>query len=419
MNISFAVISDIHLKSKTTKDEKKFKKALEVINRLRPELDAMIIAGDITHGGKKAEYGKFKNIYNEYGNPNAEKIFVMGNHDYWNGLPIKMAKKRFEEFTGSIIHSHKIIKGFHFISVSTEGRWRDGHFTSKLLRWVKERLEIAKNDDPNKPIFFTVHQHIKNTVYGSAEWSNKSFYNVLKDYPQVVTFTGHSHHPLNDPRSIHQRDFTSIGTASVSYIEMEKGKVNGSVPPRADEFSQGLLVNVSEDNKVIIEAVDFVNEKIINTPWMLENIGDKSKFKYTDDRYKLGIKPYFKGKMVKLKDVTSDSVTIIFNQGKHKDFIHSYKIEVVNKITGKIHKEFLAFSDFYLNKSKTKLSVKLTGLMKNTKYNLKIKALESFGHESEDYLTATFETMNKSRIKTITDNIMLCIEYLFPSAQKR
>ena len=37
---------------------------------------------------------------------------------------------------------------------------------------------------------------------------------VLAKYPQVVTFSGHLHFPLNDPRSIWQASFTSFGCGS-------------------------------------------------------------------------------------------------------------------------------------------------------------------------------------------------------------
>ena len=95
---------------------------------------------------------------------------------------------------------------------------------------VKRRNGKSTKDDPEKPIFVFLHQHIKDTVYGSQEWGTQDSAKinaVLKEYPQVITFSGHSHYPLDDPRSIHQKDFTSVGTSSVSYMEVEGGKVQG------------------------------------------------------------------------------------------------------------------------------------------------------------------------------------------------
>ena len=54
-----------------------------------------------------------------------------------------------------------------------------------------------------KTDFVFLHQHIKDTVYGSQEWGTQDSAKinaVLKEYPQVITFSGHSHYPLDDPR---------------------------------------------------------------------------------------------------------------------------------------------------------------------------------------------------------------------------
>ncbi|MGK0537381.1 metallophosphoesterase family protein, partial [Bacillus sp. 'calajunan'] len=87
-----------------------------------------------------------------------------------------------------------------------------GYYSDKQINWLKEEMEKAQKDDPEKPIFVFLLQHIKDTVYGSQEWGTKDsakIYEVLKQYPQVITFSGLSHYPLDDPRSIHQKDFTS------------------------------------------------------------------------------------------------------------------------------------------------------------------------------------------------------------------
>ena len=64
------------------------------------------------------------------------------------------------------------------------------------------------------------------TVYGS-EWgfteNRDLMYDTLKPYPQVITFSGHTHYPLDDPRIIHQEDFTSIGTSTGAYVWLDSG----------------------------------------------------------------------------------------------------------------------------------------------------------------------------------------------------
>ncbi|MEG0229602.1 MAG: hypothetical protein RR640_03255, partial [Oscillospiraceae bacterium] len=103
-------------------------------------------------------------------------------------------------------------------------------------------------------IFFTQHEHLPNTVYGSEDWSDGTLYDILKNYPQIVTFSGHSHFTLIDERSINQKDFTSLGTSTLKYMELEYGKENGSIPPNASNVKEGLYIQVYND-KVDIELL--------------------------------------------------------------------------------------------------------------------------------------------------------------------
>ena len=122
---------------------------------------------------------------------------------------------------------------------------------------VKRRNGKGAKDDPENR-FCILHQHIKDTVYGSQEWGTKDSAKinaVLKEYPQVITFSGHSHYPLDDPRSIHQKDFTSAGT----FCKLYGGRGWQSarnIPSESRALSQGLLVEV-DDKEVTINRRDF------------------------------------------------------------------------------------------------------------------------------------------------------------------
>lgn len=68
---------------------------------------------------------------------------------------------------------------------------------------MSDKLKQAAKDDPEKPIFVFHHQPFKDTVYGS-EWgfdiNRDLFYDTLRNYPQVITFSGHTHYPLDNPK---------------------------------------------------------------------------------------------------------------------------------------------------------------------------------------------------------------------------
>lgn len=391
----FSVISDVHIKNIATQEQTKFENALKYLNNKYPEMDALLIAGDITNGGADEEYDRFNSIYSNYSNKNWKRIISMGNHDYWNGLSNEEAQNRFKEKTGNNINTHIVLKGYHIITISSEDGECHGTFTDISRSWLKSELYKAKADNPEKPIFLVVHQPIKDTVYGSDEWGNASLKEILKDYPQCIVFAGHSHYALNDERSINQEDFTSVGTSSLSYVNLEYGKVNGSVPPKATEFSQGLVVEVSS-NKVKIIPTDFYNKQELNSGWIIDLPINKSNFKYTNKRSLSSTRPYFnKDDNVKATELSYDAVTIDFSTGHHPNFVHSYKIQVWNMDTNKIDNQVYAYSDFYLNKHSERQTVRLTNLNPNTKYKVYIKAIESFGKVSTGSLSTEFTTNSK------------------------
>ena len=43
----------------------------------------------------------------------------------------------------------------------------------------------------------------------------------VKPYSNIINFSGHSHFPIIDERSIWQKEFTAIQTGSTSYVELE------------------------------------------------------------------------------------------------------------------------------------------------------------------------------------------------------
>ncbi len=270
-NLVFPVISDVHIKKSGTADMNKFAAALDQLNQLAPRQDAFLVVGDLTDYGLVEEYDRFMSLYNEKVNPQAVSMMTMGNHDYWNGLSTIDAQKRFREKTGmEALYYHKVVNGYHFIVLGTEDGTTHGYFSEQQIHWLGEQLKLAQQDDPKKPIFVLLHQHITGTVYGSDLWGTKInielLYSTLKEYPQVITFSGHSHYPLDDPRSIHQKDFTSVGTSSVSYMEVEGGKIQGNLPPGYKELSQGLIVEVY-NHKVILKRRDFHNNDWTGKDW--------------------------------------------------------------------------------------------------------------------------------------------------------
>ncbi len=237
--IRFAVSSDTHiLGGDNTAMEARISKMLNIAyseaekDSFYNELDAFLVVGDLTNDGTKDEFDRFWNAVS--GGLKGKTRFlgvVAKNHD---GYEMKRKEMRdyYSSLTGNPADFNVVIGGYHFIGVSASEK-KSSHYDSSQKKWLKEQLDEATKEDPNRPVFVIHHEHVRNTVYGSSTfdgWGIKHFTSILKNYPQVVDFSGHSHFPLNDPRSIWQNEFTAIGTGAIYYSEFTVEKLSAHHP---------------------------------------------------------------------------------------------------------------------------------------------------------------------------------------------
>ncbi len=273
--------------------------------------------------------------------------------------------------------------GYHFIGASPAyGGMDDGY--KEVAVWLKKELDKAVADDPDKPIFVTTHNYAVDTAYGSDEWGDRYINDIFKDYPQVVNFGGHSHYSILDERAIHQENYTTITTQSVSYTELETGKENGTIPPNADKTPMGLIMDVSSD-EIVIHRYNFSVQYGLSgyeekDPWILPATLNKQNFSYTNSiRMANNAAPQMTA-TTGSSFVKEGKIYLRFSAGKDDDFVHSYKIEWSNGTSQ------LYFSDFYNGLSAMATTVDLEILnMPQGNYTAKIYAVDSWGRVSDNY----------------------------------
>lgn len=370
----------------------------EALNQLKEKgVDMVLDVGDIGNEGIPEVWQDYKATFDKVFSDVSkipETLFVMGNHDYHVNLVYDTPEGKRADFNKAFgketSNEHKVVNGYHFIGVTCKDSRSD--YSVETVEWLREELAKAAEAAPDKPIFIIGHAPVTDTVYESDEWGRISLDDVLKEYPQAVYFSGHSHAPLNDERSIYQKDYTCINTASLNYVELETGKVGGTLPDGVFDLSQGLYMEIYSD-RVEFERLDFTNHTTIKDNWVLDMPLSPDTFKYTSDRANERQAPVFS------EGTTIDCVpgastcTFTFAQAQHEDFTHSYRVKIAEKETDKEVFEGLYFSDFYLGKEnmKPEISLSAKGLKANTSYNVYITAIESFGNESEP-ITAEFTT---------------------------
>ncbi|MGN0532780.1 MAG: metallophosphoesterase family protein [Eubacterium sp.] len=347
-----AIISDLQLPDSTDKTTHQYESFEKTLTMLKNKgMDALIIAGDFTDLSTKNAWGTYKEIYDRVmeGSEKPIPLYIMGNHDYWldyftsSGEIASPAKlqRRFTEYTGEYPYSHKVINGYHFICWSSSDGTYDKSYAHK--KWIRSQLDKAVADDPQKPVFVITHLNPSDTAYGSDEWGNSDIYDVLKDYSQVVSISGHSHYSLIDERSIWQKEFTAFTTQSLDYIELESGKFNGSIPKDAygntiAEALPACLYMEIKDARVTVHRLEANTGNELKAPWVLEgpfNSSD-SLTAYTAERAKGNQAPRLDGNpSVTVEDITdvnsNKQKMISFPAGSDDDFVHSYKLEFLDK----------------------------------------------------------------------------------------
>ena len=340
--LRFGVVSDIHIlrvganeKMEGGANNLTFKHTLEWFRS--QNVDAVMIAGDMADRGldenlmavSEAWYSVFPD--DKYPDGRAiSKVFVTGNHD-WVGYKYgEAAAKKYpdaKERAKHIIQNDlpgwwekafhepyspifaKTINGYTFIGA----HWDMGGFGAETGKRVYAfgRIEdwMAKNGkkiDPSLPFFYVQHPHPKNTCYGPWAWGHDRgiVTKTFSAYPNAIAFSGHSHYPLTDERSIWQGTFTSVGTSSLRYTGVPSLEhlpdcyENTGAPDwkkdarklmkkiATGDCRQGMLWSVYDDC-IVVKRREFLSNLDIGEDWVMPLPASESRpFAFTEHAQK-------------------------------------------------------------------------------------------------------------------------------------
>ena len=247
--LRFAVTSDVHIRSNDPKKSAQDYQSHAILEHFcqsvyaysdsqkYKNLDAVFFVGDITQTGYDDEFEDFFQIVNQYAREETEVRAVLGNHEFratryddgtnkddrYSKTSVAATFEKYKEYGDyEEVNAHLIIGGYHFLVLNMDLYADYEKFSDESLDWLKAELKIAAEDDPTgeKPIFVFQHVPPSGTVNGIKSGGDSDLRKVLNDYPQVVDFSGHSHRPVLDPRSLWQEDFTAINTGGLAYMSI-------------------------------------------------------------------------------------------------------------------------------------------------------------------------------------------------------
>lgn len=286
--LRFVASSDTHIREGDNMTYNRIGKMMEEVYAVAENdpnyqnVDALLVCGDLTNDGTKAEFERFQAAIDGAIKDGTKFLGVTAMaHDGMGMWRTKMLDL-YSELSGNEPNFHVVIGGYHFIGVSVSRDMLE-HYDLGQLTWLKKQLDAAVAEDPDKPVFVMHHEHNLSTVYGSSlydRWGVPYFNAILKQYPQVVDFSGHSHYPLNDPRSIWQGDFTAVGTGGLYYAEFTVDAWRKVRPAGAYDTATCWIAELNAQNDLRLRALDIEANEFL-CEYLLKNPADPANRDYT------------------------------------------------------------------------------------------------------------------------------------------
>lgn len=433
--LSLAAISDVHIEGSSDAYANKFTSALNQLKVKAAESDAngidgVMVVGDLIQRAEITMAQNFKALYEDVFKPTeVPMIYTIGNHDMnpkydWTpstvAQSVAMANTFGDEYFKTDIDNtmrnnyearHCVIGGYHILAVTPNGD-QPITYSPNVITWLDQQLDAITKTDPNRYVIVLTHPMIYNTIYGSLlgedggvwtstlpnYWATRVLTGVLEKYPQVVSFHGHLHFPINDPRSLWQGKWTALGCGSTRYMAIEPAGWEGisstpTVMNDANNFSQGYLVQFDVNGNMRIVKMDFFNNGTIGEPYVMQypDAAGANLAKYNNVTRKAANQAPTMS-TIDVKDVKeAETASVTFAAGKDDEFVHHYIVTLSKAGNVVATKKILA--DFYLHpktsEMKSSWTVDFGTLSESGQYTVTVVAVDSWDAESAP-VSATF-----------------------------
>lgn len=359
-------------------------------------------------------------------------VYEMGNHEFPlnSSSDATLTQQSFDIFkaqTGFDSQMHTVLSGYHFINAAPEN-YSGGMAVNE--EYMKTELEKALADGTEKPVFLVVHHPVPSSVIDSPSATSTrfsvEFREFLNNQPRIVVFSGHTHEPETDPRSIRQYvgGCTYVATSHVA----GGSNVSSSYASQSHskKVTQALMMEIDPDTNVVtfkrfyvdkngpsyLEAEDWV----LDIPAMVAakatetESDDLAAFKYTfEERSENSAAPVFpEGSKVTVDNVAAESVKLTFPKAiegadGEDNLIKFYEMKITDLDSATVVKTEAIISDFFLKESERRSSFShtITGLSQDTNYKIEVMATTSWYKKSVP-ISAEIMTLEKEKFESVT-----------------
>ncbi len=415
-DLTVGILSDIHISDHFGEGVQlnRLKKALLFLKS--QDVDAIVIAGDLQEYSSADQLetsqkymGQIVAAWQEIF-PAAkgeagyvEPIFIYGNHDT-NMTEAGWWPEELGTFSAAYT---KTVNGYTFVAANH-------HRTPQTAgpAAAAPLLESAVAGNPDKPVFYIQHSWVGDTVPGWGYGDGEAAYarTMLAPYHNVVAFTGHTHVPLTDEKSIWQGDggndgqYTVINAATTNYSGLSSSDLSvNSYAGSANETEHGMVMHV-KGSRVSVDRYSFNDMSISGTTisgdavkigetWSWDACDATDRPYAYDNRYETANAPSFAANAVLTAgSITDTSATVtvpaatLQPSAGYSDMIEHYIVEACNPTTGEVEAyKKIATSHHIDDKAdvyQDSYTVTVSSLKPGVNYTLKAYAVEFFGKRS-------------------------------------
>ncbi len=353
-------------------------------------VDGFFGLGDFSSVGFGGDYENYARTLQEHVRPETTLINIHGNHEFKNKSEYK---ELFTRYFGHDPNTVTVINGFSCIAFSGERGLTEWTFTPSSLKWLSDSIKEAEKTAEGRAIFVFNHPHPWGTVYGSTVWGDPELNFVLNGHTAVVDFSGHSHFPFNDPRSINQASYTSIGCGAMARFELDNNGIVGQHPDGYEDAAQMVVVEADDDGSVRIRGYDLLSDTYF-CEYYIDDVNDKAGFDYTYKNMRShDASPVF-GADAQARAFVNDAGewVISFDEATPAEgyIVHEYKVTILDESGKKVFaKNFI--DDYYVIDGDDTADFRLgAGVLESGKsYTLRVRA-ESAYHKYSDTVEMSF-----------------------------
>lgn len=415
-------------------------------------VDVIFMNGDIVNNAVESYYQLYekalKSVYGTDESKYPEFVWNMGNHEWWDTKEANTAnavalfnkyaridsknlvaksKVRYSlDGTVTLPTYYKVINGVPFLAIS--GALSDGSIpqdlANEIATWLEDiqKLEYVR---AGGAIFVAYHYALPSTYFGQGQGSKSTtIMELFKDIPNAIVFTGDTHFPGSNERTINQVNFTSIniGTSSYSrnvnhsatsivskYYNMANtngGKSMDIMDGEAQylyEYTETIMIaDFTEDGTTLINRYfldkDPSNIRHVGLEWELPLITSKDQFIYTDERFEnkeWANILYGKDGLEFSKDAKAsfnkvgNEIIVYFDEVTDFNYCEHYIIELMlDNDPNKVTKYDIVSSYYKWDKNAHTYHIILKEIEEVTNYQIKITGYDYFDNPSLNNLVA-------------------------------